>query len=237
MADEYPSAEIIGTDISPVQPSWTPPNCSFQIDDAQLDWTFKKDHFDFVHIRNLYGGIKDWPRLYRQAFDHLKPGGWFENVEIDIEPRSENPAVTNDQAHVFKKWCKLFYEAGDKQGRTFQIACDGRMEKYMRETGFQGIVHKQWKIPIGAWPQDPHLKRIGQYSGLFVDQSLDGFAVFPIGEILGWSQDEVTVLVAQMRKAITDLRSLPYFVLYVMLATVPILRIPPPPYRFLLPFC
>jgi hypothetical protein len=25
-ADEYPNAEVIGTDISPIQPSWVPPN-------------------------------------------------------------------------------------------------------------------------------------------------------------------------------------------------------------------
>lgn len=25
-ADEYPEAEVIGTDISPIQPSWVPPN-------------------------------------------------------------------------------------------------------------------------------------------------------------------------------------------------------------------
>ena len=40
MADDFPSAEILGTDISAVQPSWVPPNCKFEIDDAQLDWTF-----------------------------------------------------------------------------------------------------------------------------------------------------------------------------------------------------
>lgn len=25
-ADEYPDAEVIGTDISPIQPGWVPPN-------------------------------------------------------------------------------------------------------------------------------------------------------------------------------------------------------------------
>lgn len=25
-ADEFPSAEVIGTDLSPIQPSWVPPN-------------------------------------------------------------------------------------------------------------------------------------------------------------------------------------------------------------------
>src|SRR5437868_2929170 len=102
MADEFPSATVIGTDISPIQPTWVPPNCSFQIDDAQLAWTFDRNAFDLVHVRHLYGGIDSWPRLYAQAFVHVRPGGWFENSEIDLETRSENPSVANDADHVFK---------------------------------------------------------------------------------------------------------------------------------------
>ena len=211
MADQFPSAEVIGTDISAVQPSWVPPNCTFQIDDAQLDWTFEKASFDFIHIRQLYGGIDDWQKLYRQAYAHLKPGGWFESMEIDIETRSENPNVANDPDHVFKKWYRLFFEAGDKVGRTFRIARDGRMERYMRDAGFIDIVHQQWKVPIGGWPQDPKLKQVGQLNGLFIDQSLDGFAIYPVGEILGWSFEETNTLVKKMRDALTNRKSLPYF--------------------------
>ncbi|KAL6412121.1 putative sam dependent protein [Ilyonectria robusta] len=194
MADEYPSAEVLGFDISAVQPSWVPPNCSFQIDDAQLDWTFKGDEFDFIHMRYLYGGIDDWSKLYRQAFRHVKPGGWVENTEIDLETRSENPKVSGDEGHIFKEWRNLFWEAGEKINRTFKIARDNQMEQKMREAGFVDIQHHQWKVPIGGWPRDPKLKQIGLYNGMFIDQSLDGFAVFPIGEILGWTFDEVTVL-------------------------------------------
>ena len=38
MADAYPEAQILGIDLSPVQPSWVPPNCRFEIDDFELDW-------------------------------------------------------------------------------------------------------------------------------------------------------------------------------------------------------
>ncbi|KAK1762822.1 putative sam dependent protein [Phialemonium atrogriseum] len=221
IADEFPSAEVIGTDISAVQPPWVPPNCSFQIDDAQLDWTFKEDYFDFVHIRHLYGGIDNWEKLYRQTFTHLKPGGWFENIEVDIETRSENPKVANDEDHIFKKWCDLFWKAGDKLGRTFRIARDGQMEKYMKEAGFVDIVHQHWKVPIGGWPQDPKLKRVGQYNGLFIDQSLDGFAVYPVGEVLGWTFEEVDVLVGKMRAALRDPKALPYFNLHMVYGRKP----------------
>jgi precorrin-6B methylase 2 len=40
MADKYPMAEVIGTDLSPIQPKWCPPNCKFEIDDAEQVWTY-----------------------------------------------------------------------------------------------------------------------------------------------------------------------------------------------------
>ncbi|KAF9874167.1 UMTA protein [Colletotrichum karsti] len=217
VADEFPSFEVLGTDISPVQPGWVPPNCSFQIDDAQQEWTFKTDFFDMIHARNLYGGIDDWQRLYDQAFTHLKPGGWFESQEFDICAGSEDPKIQADPDHVFKQWARLFWEAGDITGRTFRQAEDKgpdeeiMMVKCMRNAGFVNIVHKKWKVPIGGWAKDQHLKQVGYYSGLFMDQSLDGWALKPLGEILGWSYEEILILVMHMRQALKDPKQMPYF--------------------------
>ncbi|CRK08675.1 hypothetical protein BN1723_008999 [Verticillium longisporum] len=228
MADEFPSAEVLGTDISAVQPSWLPPNCKFEIDDAQLDWTFPVNHFSYIHARHLYGGIDDWPKLYRQAFTHCAPGGWFENVEIELTTRTENPRYTLGPGHVFTQWRDLFFAAGDKIGRTFRIAENNRMERDMRDAGFVDIVTHQWKVPIGGWASDPKLKKVGLFNGLFIDQSIDGFVVFPIGEILGWSFDEVTVLVANMRAALRDPKALPYYNLHMVYGRKPDNAVSPP---------
>lgn len=34
-ADPYPSAEVIGNDLSPTQPPFTPPNLQFYVDDIE----------------------------------------------------------------------------------------------------------------------------------------------------------------------------------------------------------
>ncbi|KAH8895803.1 S-adenosyl-L-methionine-dependent methyltransferase [Thozetella sp. PMI_491] len=203
VADKFPSAEVIGTDISATQPSWIPPNLTFQIDDAQLDWTFKEDYFDFIHIRYLQGAINDWPKLYAQVYKHLKPGGWFQHMDPDIELRSEDPSIVIDKDHIYQKWARLFYDAGDKLGRTFKFA-NGQMEEWARGAGFEDITHKKYKVPFGTWPKDKKTKELGAYIGLFFDVSLDGFAIYPIGQILGWTLDEVQVLVAEMRSAVRN---------------------------------
>lgn len=45
MAEMFPKALVIGTDLSPVQPSnrqWIPPNCRFEVDDAEREWIFER---------------------------------------------------------------------------------------------------------------------------------------------------------------------------------------------------
>ncbi|KAM5373906.1 hypothetical protein ACJZ2D_006735 [Fusarium nematophilum] len=202
MADKFPSAEVIGVDIAPTQPSWVPPNLKFQIDDAQLDWTFEPKSFDFIHVRYMHGAFDDWPKLYRQMFKFLRPGGWFQHIEPNIHLRCENPK-SEAENETFRQWAQLFFDAGDKINRTFRLT-DGIMQDSAREAGFEDIVHKVYTIPLSGWPKDKRLKKEGQFVGLYMDLSLDGFALYPIGQILGWSLEEVEVLVAKMRAALKN---------------------------------
>ena len=67
-ADQSPSVDVYGTDLSPIQPSTVPPNCIFEVDDASDVWIYPPNYFDYVHIRSLFGSIEDWPTLYSRAF-------------------------------------------------------------------------------------------------------------------------------------------------------------------------
>lgn len=70
-----------------------PPNLRFVVEDAQLDWTFKPDSFDFIHVRYMHGSFSDWDKLFVEIFKALKPGGWVQHLEPDIEMYSDNPDV------------------------------------------------------------------------------------------------------------------------------------------------
>ena len=51
-ADEYPNCEVIGTDLSPIQPQSVPPNLCFYVDDVEADWGYREtEKFDFIHGR------------------------------------------------------------------------------------------------------------------------------------------------------------------------------------------
>ncbi|KAK2038085.1 hypothetical protein LZ31DRAFT_599947 [Colletotrichum somersetense] len=37
-ADEHPQANVVGVDLSPIQPEYVAPNCAFEIDDVEKEW-------------------------------------------------------------------------------------------------------------------------------------------------------------------------------------------------------
>ncbi|OAQ96651.1 hypothetical protein LLEC1_07483 [Akanthomyces lecanii] len=198
---------------APTNPSWVPPNCTFYLDDAQLDWTFDPASFDFVHIRALYGSINDWPRLYAQAHDALMPGGWIENFELTILLRSDAPHVRDDPQHIFKRWADVFCEAGDRLDRTLRIGNNYTMHRLLHEAGFEDVTQKYYQVPVGGWSSDPVYKKIGIYNLAFMEQSLEGFALFLLREIMKWTYERVQVFLMEMRAEIRNTKIRPYYLM------------------------
>ena len=90
VADAFPEALVIGTDLSPIQPNHVPPNLSFEIADSDDEWTFRQ-RFDLVHCRIMNDfTLKSWPHCFGQAFRSLRPGGWVECQEFDHNRRSDD---------------------------------------------------------------------------------------------------------------------------------------------------
>lgn len=85
MAERYPECEIIGTDISAIQPTSVPYKVFFELDDAEVDWMRPTDAMDLVHLRAMSGAFSDWGFIYRQAYQCLKPGGYVEIIDFHDE--------------------------------------------------------------------------------------------------------------------------------------------------------
>ncbi|KAL1874364.1 hypothetical protein VTK73DRAFT_447 [Phialemonium thermophilum] len=97
-ADQFPNTEVVGTDVSPIQPTWVPPNLKFEIEDCTQDWTFAPNSIDYIHMRWLVGSIDDWTALMRRAYDALRPGGYIESFEASSCIVSDDGSVTDDSA-------------------------------------------------------------------------------------------------------------------------------------------
>lgn len=182
-ADEYPSAEVIGSDLSPTQPSFVPPNLKFEVDDAEEPWVHPVNHYDLVHVRALYGAIANWPAFYRNALRHIRPGGWIDQLEMSIEFRSDDGTVTHD--HVLAEWSRIFIEAGEIFGKTFRIA--GLAKGYMQEAGFQNVTEERFKLPVGPWSKDKRLKKLGMWNLAHCEEGIEGWAMALLTRIMGVS--------------------------------------------------
>lgn len=164
--------EVIGTDITPIQPSWVPPNVSFQIDDANLEWTFPDNTFDFIYVRFLLGCIVDWNAFYKQAFRCTKPGGWFEQTEVQLKYISDVKPIPPDSP--LGRLEAIFAEAGQKSGRSFTLYQDDLQRKGMESAGFTDIQVRNIKVPFGNWPKDELQKELGIITKAAFMEDLDG---------------------------------------------------------------
>ena len=59
MAREYPECEVIGLDLAPapVDIDTLPPNCRFEIDDANLGLSHYHGYFDLIQVRCIGSGV------------------------------------------------------------------------------------------------------------------------------------------------------------------------------------
>lgn len=198
MADKFPNAQVIGTDISPIQPGWVPPNLKFEIEDCTSPWTYPEETFDFVHIRYLFGTIPNWTALFKEAYRVLKPGGWIESVEPSCVFNADDGSIPDNSAMA--QWGKVFVAGGKKFGRPFTVFEEELQQKGMAEAGFIHISHDDYKMPLAPWPKDPKDKEIGMYSQLAIESDIEGYVLFMWSQVMGWTAPEIQVFIAHLRK-------------------------------------
>ncbi|KAF2147597.1 uncharacterized protein K452DRAFT_293995 [Aplosporella prunicola CBS 121167] len=203
-AEEHPGAQVIGTDLSPVQPSFVPPNCSFLVDNAEKEWAFDQK-FDFVHVRMLCMGMHSWPRFFRQCWENMEPGGWLEVREImfpwgaaghgpqDLEQIAKSPLL---------EWSDLVRQGAAKVGIDTKACL--RFEELLRGQGFVNVRRKDVQWPLGIWPKGEEQKKLGAYAVENLKSGLQGISTAVFSRNLGMSREEIEVRLAHARKDLKE---------------------------------
>lgn len=180
-ADKFPSADVLGVDLSPIQPEFVPPNCRFEVDDITKKWIHAEDKFDFIHVRAMTGCIPDWTEFYKTTLRHLKPGGWMEHVELWGIAKSDDESLKPKSP--LKTWVDIFEKIGKATGKTFFWG--DKVADSAREAGFENVTKNTIKVPIGSWPKDKELKQWGTWNRQFLLEALEGFSIRGLTELLG----------------------------------------------------
>lgn len=142
-ADEFTGATVVGTDLSPIQPSWIPPNLEFFVDDVENLWSYNSNEtFDYIHGRAMSGSIKDWSKLYNQAFTHLKPGGWLEMQEYETWGKSDDGTLEN-ATHLLE-WQAKINDASATFGKEMNVAETHKQR--LIDAGFVDVKDEIYKV-------------------------------------------------------------------------------------------
>ncbi|KAF2136203.1 uncharacterized protein K452DRAFT_292578 [Aplosporella prunicola CBS 121167] len=194
-ADLFPAASVIGTDLSPVQPKWVPPNLEFQIDDAEDEWTFH-DKFDYIHIRSMAGSFGDWNKLLAQAFANLNPGGYVEIQEHEAWYNCYDDSL--EKAPNIMNWMTKLREASEKIGKPFLML--NTLAKTLENVGFVDVNQTIMEVPTGPWKEDKKFKLAGMYQREQMIEAASAYGTAHFTRVLGWSLQEYQVLSSRVRK-------------------------------------
>ncbi|RGP67460.1 hypothetical protein FLONG3_8508 [Fusarium longipes] len=222
IGEQYPSANVLGIDLSPIQPTWLPPNVHFMVDDVESSWLHPQNYFDYIHSRHTVQAIKDWPRLFDSALQHMKPGGWMELQEIHHYPHSARTGeAIQPHDHPIAQYWTYINEGLAALGVDFPAAAGGKLAAKMRAAGFVNVTERIFHVPLGTWPKNQLLKTVGLYWRTILNDGIQAIALGPMSRGMGWSREQIEVFLVSVRRAYSDNTALMYMPMHIVYGQKP----------------
>ncbi len=131
---------------------------------------------------------------------NLEPGGWCEFQDFDLQYYSEDGSLKPEDPLLF--WISTLLDAARTLNRDPNPG--SQLEGWVKDAGFKNVVHTRYKIPIGPWARDPTLKEIGMWNYMQVTSGLEGLTMRLYTTVLKWKPEEILVLLAKVRKDLTN---------------------------------
>lgn len=168
----------------------SPPNCHFEIDDAEDEWIFSTK-FDFIHMRGMISCFTDHRSIIAKVFE---PGGYLEmqNGIFPLQCRGET--LLNTPLDI---WAKACVEAAAKMGRPWTNT--PKYNGWVEELGFEeDVCENIYEIPTNTWPRGKKAKELGVWLGADL-LDLVGATKAIMTRGLGWSLERAEMPLVDMR--------------------------------------
>ncbi|CAG8602268.1 14549_t:CDS:2 [Acaulospora morrowiae] len=194
MATNYPKAEFIGVDISPVQPySIKPRNVSFINTDVLNGLPFEDNTFDYVFQRLMVISIPRnfWPDHISELTRVLKPGGYLELSEIG-PPYELGP--------VSAKIRSAFEHFSEHKDIDFNVLC--KLRSFVEQNGQFNDIHEVKNESFFS----PETGKLGR-AAIDNIKILFGNLISTLMPILDVTSEEYYEMVNSMCKELSDFNS------------------------------
>ncbi|KAF5021393.1 hypothetical protein F66182_6582 [Fusarium sp. NRRL 66182] len=196
VADMYPSASVIGTDLSPIQPKSMPLNACMFVEDCEDPYWANGDDFDLVHFRGVAGFLLD---LNAMVVNVHKYGGWIEFQEFDYTVRCDDGTMQEDDS------LRVFFDSCAQGMRKYGCTGFGKqdLQQALRSAGFRRVQVVSKKVPISSWPQDPEMKDLGTLMEANIFEYIGALAAKPL-IALGIPEDGRKEMVSRACKSLRN---------------------------------
>jgi hypothetical protein len=116
---------------------------------------------------------------------NLVPGGIVEICENHVTGiYSEDN--TFKEGSPLSEYDRLLTEVGYKIGQRMDVAPE--MKDFIAAAGFEHVDEHRAKLPVGSWPKDEALKKIGLVAQEIVQTGVEAYGLAAFTRILGWDQ-------------------------------------------------
>lgn len=206
-ANDHPESDVLGTDLSPIQPEYVPPNCRFEVDDAEDEWVFSHK-FDYVHARYMSGSFSNFPAVFAMSYENMNPGAWieFQDYYVKLQAMDDSLAGT-----ALERWNDCVIEGVSRMGKN-ALAC-AKYKSQLLDAGFVDVVERKFALPGNPWAKGEDQKMMGTMQMENILNGLHGFSIGLFTKMLGMSVEEVEVMLVDVRK---DLRNTKIHFYYVV---------------------
>ncbi|KAF7535558.1 hypothetical protein G7054_g5278 [Neopestalotiopsis clavispora] len=196
----HANSQVIGTDLSPIQPSYIPTNCQFEIDDAEDEWLYRQK-FSLIHSRGNHLSFQSPETVVSSAFNALARHGWFESQDIVLPLKCDDNSW---EGSSIQRWNNVIAECFRLSGRRSYVEDFAQM---FRDVGLDNVTERLFVWPVSPWPQGPrnqHLRELSQIARRNLLEGLEAFSMVLFTRYANMSKDEVLTLVQNAKDDFWD---------------------------------
>lgn len=141
--------------------------------------------------------IRDWSRYLSEAYRCLRPGGWVEAQEFDLNPLSDDDSFPPNS--MILKWHEEFHK-GMLLGGCNMRGSAQEVKQHMEDAGFVNVGVVEMKLPMSPWNQDKKSKEAGGFAMLSMMEDLSGMSLAVFTRLLGWDPLELEIFLAHVKR-------------------------------------